>query len=309
MARKIKDMFGAIGRTKNYDSKFWESALVNNRTFNAWYNRLKEIAITCFTWENLPDTIDKRFLELCLFERGMCLFFKDEDLDGYLALNTTIGGKLNVYNIPVERRAYATNGYNRDMTEQDSVLIWNNYIHTNSVDDILMFAWRLTNIDRTIDVNVNAQKTPVLIKTTENQRLTVQNVYMKYEGNQPVIVGDKTLDDNGIQVLKTDAPYVSDKLTDLKVQVWNEALTYLGIPNVSFNKRERMIRDEVQRTQGGVVASRFSRLKAREEAAEQINTMFGLDLSVHYNDELDSSFADVSRETFTEDLERGVDYE
>lgn len=309
MARKIKDMFGAIGRSKNYDSNFWESALVNNRTFNAWYNRLKEIAITCFTWENLPDTIDKRFLELCLFERGMCLFFKDEDLDDFLALNTTIGGKLNVYNIPVERRAYATNGYNRDMTESDSVLIWNNYIHCNSVDDILMFAWRLTNIDRTIDVNVNAQKTPVLIKTTENQRLTVQNVYMKYEGNQPVIVGDKTLDDNGIQVLKTDAPYVSDKLTDLKVQVWNEALTYLGIPNVSFNKRERMIRDEVQRTQGGVVASRFSRLKAREEAAEQINTMFGLDISVHYNDELDSSFADVSRETFSEDIERGVDYE
>lgn len=306
---KVKDFFGAIGRRKNYDSNFWASALVNNRTFNAWYNRLKEIAITCFTWENIPETIDKRFLELCLFERGMCLFFNDEDLGGYLALNTTIGGKLNVYNIPVERRAYATNGYNRNMTEKDSVLIWNNYIHCNSVDDILMFAWRLTNIDRTIDVNVNAQKTPVLIKTTENQRLTVQNVYMKYEGNQPLIVGDKNLDDNGIQVLKTDAPYVADKLTDLKVQIWNEALTYLGIPNVSFNKRERMIKDEVQRTQGGVVASRFSRLKAREEACEQINTMFGLDLSVHYNDELDASFKDVSRETMTEDIERGDDYE
>lgn len=306
---KVKDIFGAIGRRKNYDSDFWASALVNNRTFNAWYNRLKEIAITCFTWENLPETIDKRFLELCLFERGMCVFFNDEDLDGYLALNTTIGGKLNVYNIPVERRAYATNGYNRNLTEKDSVLIWNNYIHCNSVDDILMFAWRLTNIDRTIDVNVNAQKTPVLIKTTENQRLTVQNVYMKYEGNQPVIVGDKNLDDNGIQVLKTDAPYVADKLTDLKVQIWNEALTYLGIPNVSFNKRERMIKDEVQRTQGGVVASRFSRLKAREEACEQINTLFGLDLSVHYNDELDASFDDVSRETMTEDMERGFDYE
>ena len=131
----------------------------------------------------------------------------------------------------------------------------------------------------------------------------------KYEGNQPVIVGDKNLDDNGIQVLKTDAPYVGDKLTDLKVQIWNEALTYLGIPNVSFNKRERMIKDEVQRTQGGVVASRFSRLKAREEACEQINTMFGLDLSVHYNDELDASFDDVSRETMTEDVERGFDYE
>lgn len=289
---------------KNYDSEFWSSAVLNNRTFWAWYDRLKEIAITSFKWENLPDTIDKRFLEMQLYEKGMAVFFYDDMLQNYLALMCTISGKLNVYNIPVKRRAYATNGYKKWLNENDSVIIFNNYLHKNSVSDIELFAYRLTQIDRTIDVNIHAQKTPVLIKTTENQRLTVENVYMKYEGNQPVIVADKNLDDKGIQVFKTDAPFVADKLTDLKVQIWNEALTYLGVSNIAFNKKERMIKDEVQRTQGGVVASRYSRLKARQEAADMINNMFGLDISVEYNDALDTSFIDVSRS-----INEVVDYE
>lgn len=280
---------------KNYDSEFWSSAVLNNRTFWAWYDRLKEIAITSFKWENLPESIDKRFLEMQLYEKGMAVFFFDDMLEDYLALMCTISGKLNVYNIPIKRRAYATNGYKKWLNEKDSVIIFNNYLHKNSVSDIELFAYRLTQIDRTIDVNIYAQKTPVLIKTTENQRLTVENVYMKYEGNQPVIVADKNLDDKGIQVFKTDAPFVADKLTDLKVQIWNEALTYLGVSNIAFNKKERMIKDEVQRTQGGVVASRYSRLKSRQEAADMINNMFGLNVSVEYNDALDTSFIDVSR--------------
>lgn len=289
---------------KNYDSEFWSSAVLNNRTFWAWYDRLKEIAITSFKWENLPDTIDKRFLEMQLYEKGMAVFFYDDMLQNYLALMCTISGKLNVYNIPIKRRAYATNGYKKWLNEKDSVIIFNNYLHKNSVSDIELFAYRLTQLDRTIDVNIHAQKTPVLIKTTENQRLTVENVYMKYEGNQPVIVADKNLDDKGIQVFKTDAPFVADKLTDLKVQIWNEALTYLGVSNIAFNKKERMIKDEVQRTQGGVVASRYSRLKARQEAADMINNMFGLNVSVEYNDALDTSFIDVSRS-----IDEVVDYE
>ena len=289
---------------KNYDSEFWSSAVLNNRTFWAWYDRLKEIAITSFKWENLPDTIDKRFLEMQLYEKGMAVFFFDDMLNDYLALMCTISGKLNVYNIPIKRRAYATNGYKKWLNENDSVIIFNNYLHKNSVSDIELFAYRLTQIDRTSDVNIHAQKTPVLIKTTENQRLTVENVYMKYEGNQPVIVADKNLDDKGIQVFKTDAPFVADKLTDLKVQIWNEALTYLGVSNIAFNKKERMIKDEVQRTQGGVVASRYSRLKARQEAADMINNMFGLNVSVEYNDALDTSFIDVSRS-----IDEVVDYE
>lgn len=271
-----------MGRKR--DLQFCESAYMNNRTYLQYYNRLTELAISMFEWQNLPETIDQRFLEMCLFSDGMCIFFQDEVL-GYLSLQCMIGGKLNVYRIPMERRAYATNGYQRKLDGTNSVIIFNNYLHTNSMLDVEMFSKRLYNLDRAIDVNANAQKTPVLIQCDESQRLTMKNLYKQYEGNEPFIFGSKGLDANGLKVLQTGAPYVADKLYELKTQIWNEALTYLGISNINVVKKERMITDEVTRNQGGTVASRYSRLESRRQACKQINEMFGLDIWVDYRED------------------------
>lgn len=269
-----------MGRKKK-DSNFLDSALMNNRTYLYYYNRLTELAISMFEWKNLPASVDERFLELTLFSDGVAIFFKDEVL-GELALQTTTRGKLNVYRIPTERRAYASNGYNQDLNEENSVLIYNNYLHNNSMWDIEMFAKRLYNLDRIIDVNVNAQKTPVLLQCDEQERLTMSNLYMQYDGNMPFIFGSKNLNAKGVTVLKTDAPYIADKIYQLKTQIWNEALTYLGISNTNITKKERMVTDEVIRNQGGVIASRYSRLQERRNAVEKINKMFNLNIEVNY---------------------------
>lgn len=278
-----------MGRKR--DTQFGESAYMNNRTYMQYYNRLTELALSMFEWKNLPKTVDQRFLEMCLFSDGMCVFFEDEVL-GYLGLRCMIGGRLNVYQIPTDRRAYATNGYQKDLNGQNSVIIFNNYLHTNSMLDVEMFSKRLYNLDRAIDVNANAQKTPVLIQCDESQRLTMKNLYKQYEGNEPFIFGSKGLDANGLKVLQTGAPYVADKLYELKTQIWNEALTYLGISNINVVKKERMITDEVTRNQGGTVASRYSRLESRRQACKQINEMFGLDIWVEYRED----FQDVEEQ-------------
>lgn len=266
------------------DREFWESATRNNATYIQYYNRLTELSISMFEWKNLPETVDERFMELALFSKGMAVFFKDEVL-GFLALRTTISGEFNVYRIPVKRRAFADNGYNKELTIDDSVIIYNNMIHTNSMLDVRVFAEKLADLDRTIQVNARAQKTPVLIKCSENERLTMSNLYKEYDGNAPVIYGDKNLNANGLTVLKTDAPYVGDRLYQLKTQIWNEALTYLGISNINSVKKERMITDEVTRNQGGVVASRYSRLESRRQACKKINEMFGLDIWCDYRED------------------------
>lgn len=278
-----------MGRKK--DSQFWESTYMNNRTYLQYYNRLTELAISMFEWQNLPKTVDQRFLEMCLFGDGMCVFFQDEVL-GYLSLQCMIGGKLNVYRIPMERKAYATNGYQRNLDETNSVIIFNNYLHTNSLLDVEIFSKRLYNLDRAIDVNANAQKTPVLIQCDESQRLTMKNLYKQYEGNEPFIFGSKGLDASGLKVLQTGAPYVADKLYELKTQIWNEALTYLGISNINVVKKERMITDEVTRNQGGTIASRYSRLESRRQACKQINEMFNLNIWVDYRED----FQDIEEE-------------
>ena len=273
-----------MGRRKK--TNFEESLLMNNATYTQYFNRLMELSISMFEWKNLPSTCDVRYLELALFMNGSAVFFQDDVLDDYVALDVICSGRLDVYGNPVLRRAYSRfNNYQKLLKGNNSVIIWNNYTRTNSVLDVEMFARRLYNLDRIIDINANAQKTPVLIKCDETQRLTMLNVYKEYDGNSPVIFGDKALNSNGLEVLSTGAPYVADKIYTLKTQIWNEALTYLGISNINVQKKERLITDEVTRNQGGTIASRYSRLESRREAVRKINDMFGLNIEVNYRED------------------------
>lgn len=280
----------------------WESALLNNRTYLQYYNRLLELAINMYEWKNLPDTVDERFLELTLFADGMAVYFRDEIL-GDLCLQTMIGGNLDVYRIPMERTAYAANGYQVRLDPANSVIIFNNYTHTNSMLDIEMYARRLYNIERTIDVNVNAQKTPVMVIGSEAQRLTLKNLMMQYDGNEPFIYGDDKLNVNALNVLRLDAPYVADKLNILKRQIWNEALTYLGIENSNTEKKERLVTDEITSNLGGVEAQRFCRLNARRKAADQINAMFGTNITVGFREENKVKYLDKAEDEEKEDTQ------
>lgn len=272
---------------------FDESAVTNNLTYIQYLNRLTELATAMFEWKNLPPTVDARYLELHLFQNGSVVYFNDDVL-GDLCLDVIYNGRLDVYGNPVLRRAYSGyNNYQKLLKENNSVIIWNNYLRTNSFLDVKMFASRLCNLDRIIDVNANAQKTPVLVQGTEKQRLTLLNLYKEYNGNAPFIFGDKNLDLNALKVLSTNAPYVCDKIYQLKTQIWNEALTYLGISNINIQKKERLITDEVTRNQGGTIASRYSRLESRREAVKKINAMFGTNIEVNYREdfqEVDTSF-------------------
>lgn len=261
-----------------------KATLLNNATFLDYFFRLEELALNMFEWKNLPDTVDERFLELALFEHGFAIYFNDEEL-GNLALNCMIGGKLNVYRVPTKRVAYATNGYNKNLNENDSVIIFNNRLRQPSAFTVYLFAERLYEIQRAIDVNVKAQKTPIAILCDEHERLSYENLYKKYDGNEPLIIGAHSLDLNNIKSLNTTSPYVADKLFVLKRQTWNEALTFFGIENSSTEKKERLVTEEVISNMGGVEAQRYIMLNSRRDAADKINKMFGTNIEVNFRQE------------------------
>lgn len=289
MSRRRKTVFG-------------ESALNNNYSWRTYFGRLMELAISTFEWKNLPDSCDERYMELTLFNEGNAVFFKDEEL-GYLALKCLNNGMLNVYSVPTRRQAWAVNGYNKQLDDKDSVIIWNNRLREPSWPLVQYYAKRLWEYDRIIDVNIRAQKTPVVIQGTENQRLTLENLYKEYDGNAPIIMADKSLDlGNVLKVAKTDAPFVSDKIYTLKTQLWNECLTALGISNVSFQKKERLISDEVTRSMGGTIASRWSRLESRQKAADEINKMFGLDIEVNFREDFRETDDEFMIDTSNDEL-------
>ena len=287
------------------DYQFWESANANSIAQQYYLSRLSELAMSMFKWKELPDSVDPRFLEYTLFYEGAAVFFKDKDLternlskneqeEGgtYLALQVVLGGDLNVYRVPNNRKAYAVNTYNKQLTVDDSVIIWNNMIRLPEYGRMMFYAEKLAQIDRAIDVNVKGQRFPIAILCDESQRLTMKQVYKQYDGNEPFIFGDKSLDLSGIQVINTGSPYVADKLQQLKNNIWSEAMMCLGIPNSPSEKKERLVANEAKVSQGGTLASRSSRLEMRKRACDEINKMFGLAIDVEYNQDLDMSTED-----------------
>lgn len=289
--------------SRNKNQSFISTLNENMRTYRLYLDQILEIAIARYKWNGLPNTIDERFLELTLCgKNGASLFFLDENI-GHLALPCTLGGHWNVYNIPIDRRAYATNGYQATRDDTNSVIIYSNQLHNGMsvYNRLVQYARDLYLIDSIIMVNVNAQKTPLMLLSDEKQMLTLKNLYMKYDGNQPFIFGDRNdLNPNSIQALTTGAPYVADKLYELKQNIWNEVLTFLGVPNVQMNKKERLITDEVNRGLGGVFASRYSGLLSRRQACEQINEMFGLNMSVEYRNESETDYVKAETENTKE---------
>lgn len=253
---------------------------LNNLTFTDYFYRLMLLARSVFEWKNLPNGIDEKWIERFLFTEGKCMFFKDKD-NGYMIAKCTPDGQVNYYDEPTRLRAYGTNYTGKSLeNNEECVLIRNNDEMIPTSPTIQLYAWRLAEISRTIDININAQKTPVIIKCSDKQKLSLKQVYKKWDGYDPVIFGDKTLELDKFDVLKTDAPIVFDKLQIQKHAIWNEAMTFLGINNANMDKRERLVDDEVQANNEQVGLSAEVMLKSRQNACKLINEMFGLNISV-----------------------------
>ena len=139
-----------------------------------------------------------------------------------------------------------------------------------------LFALRLYEAERTADVNIKAQKTPVLLLVDETQRLLMENLYNQYDGNKPFIFGDKKqLNADTLKAIKTDAPFIADKIIQYKKEIWNEALTFLGINNIMVDKKERLITDEANSNNELINLNLQSYLAPRIEACKQFNEKFG----------------------------------
>ena len=279
---------------------FATAANLNAATYTDYYDRLKLLALTSFEWTGLPEMIPVRFIEETLYSYGIAAFFKDSVL-GEMVSKVTTAGKLNYYGEPVKYNMYAT-GYNKMYDADDCVIIRNNFMKKPTMYTIQLFAQRLYEVERTLDVNIKNQKFPVVIRGTQTQIQTLLNIYAKYDGNQPVTVIDKDVDLGAFGVLDTKAPYVSDKLMLYKHDIWNEAMSFLGISNANTDKKERLITDEVQANDQLVQMGAEVMLASRKKACEAINKMYGLSVTVEqrgYQQAVDGFSEDNETETDT----------
>lgn len=268
-----------------------ESMNLNDLTYDFYFNYLYGLTVNSILWDGLPDTVSQRFLEVTLTEKGYGVWFEDEILaeeygEGILFLPCTYGAKLDIYNIPIDRRAYATNGYQRQLSKKDSVIMFNNYQHTPDLWVIDMYARKLTYMDRAIDVNINNQKFPYIILASQQDKLSLENFYMQLDGNTPAIWVKKNFDLDAIKQIPTLTPFIADKGELVKHQIMNDFLTWLGAENSNQDKKERLVSNEVGSNYGNVELSRNVRLSARLEAAKEVNEMFGYDIQPRFNSDL-----------------------
>lgn len=258
------------------------SNIQNNICMDYNYKRLFKKCLSMFKWENLPSTIDERYLEMNLITKGYICFFKDNELGSYLALDCSLGGRFNVYNIPTNYEIYTASGYHarRDIT--NSVIIWNNYIHEGLITDISYNARRISDVERTIDVNLNNLKRPFIFLVPENKKTSVKIMLDQIKDNEDAIIGSNDLGVENFNINNTITPNNTLELYTLKKRLYNEALSDLGINNFNTDKKERMLQDEITSNDEEIYLTRAGMLEARKEACRQINEMFGLNIDVHY---------------------------
>lgn len=284
-----------MARRKKFNVKnaeFLKSLDLNVETFYDYLYRFRRIALSIFEWNNLPKSMNEIYLEKCLYYYGQAAFLKDKNY-GFINTQVCDNGQVNIYGLPTilhcysydystNRKLYTGLGGMKDEQREDletsgAILVQNNWDRTPTAGTMELFALRLTEAERSIDVNIKAQKTPVLLLVDEQQRLTLENMYSQFDGNRPVIFGDKNqVDPNQIRSISTGAPFVADSLSDYKKEIWNEALTYLGVNNIMIDKKERLVSDEANSNNELINLNLQSFLAPRQMACEQFNEKFGL---------------------------------
>lgn len=272
-------------KKKAINSQFEDAMLLNSRTYVDYLERMKKIAMSMFEWINLPHSMDSRYLEMCLYYKGQAALLYDEQY-GYLNTQAADSGYINIYGLPTKINCFSYS-YNEirdlyvpDATGQEKtdecILVMNTYERIPTCASVELFAKRLAEAQRTADININAMRTPILIRTDKNQELSLRNLYAQYDGNSPVIFADRTqLNPDDVKVFKTDAPFIAKDIMDYKVQIWNEFLSTIGVSNLD-EKRERLITSEIDSNNELVNLNLQSFLAPRKKACQEFNEKYGL---------------------------------
>lgn len=274
------------------NAQFIDSALVNDATYFDYLERFKKIALSMIEWVNLPKSMNAQWLEKCLYYDGMASLLKDKNY-GFINTKCASNGYINIYGLPSSLNCYSfdyqtirklytgidgiTEARREYLETSEAILVQNNWDRTPTCATLELFAYRLYEAEQTAMVNIKAQKTPVMVLVNEQQRVMMENLYSQYDGNKPFIFGDKDqLGENVLRAVNTGAPFVADKIMNYKKEIWNEALTFLGINNIMVDKKERLITDEANSNNELINLNLQSYLAPRQEACRQFNEKFGL---------------------------------
>ena len=246
-----------------------QAYLKNFNTYGLWRDTLANLTIASITWENMPDTVDVLYLEKQLFYRGAVIFFATTD---GLVCASGFGTSLpNLYNIPSQRVINAPNGFTATLSNQNSVICYNNLLRKPSVFEANVYAGRLADLDSTIDVNSMTQKTPFLLKANKRNELSVKNAFMEIVGNSPALAITDDNNPDAIQVLNLNVDFKGKDLRDLQRDIFSEYCLRNGISSEGTVKNERQLVGEIAANNSGAIIYQQSKIKPRKQVCDILN--------------------------------------
>ena len=264
--------------------KLINSQLTNMKTYLMYREEMLTLAENVFEFKNLPLFIDVSYLNKTLLRKGSIAFFKDDVL-GVIALPYDVIGNFDIYGRPEQIMARAANGtYYKQLNKDEFVIMYDNNGKYPIYLDICQMAERIALSKRTIDVNIVQQRTPRIWKTSQDKKRTLQDMLAEIDGMEENIATYESIDIDDMNVVLAPAPFVADKIDLHLDKEWAEFYRLIGVANLIEQKKERMIKDEMSASQGGTIASRFSRFEPRKRAIDEINKKFGTNIEVSYYD-------------------------
>lgn len=285
--------------------KLIHSQISNFKTYQMYLRQCLTLAENVFEFKNLPEFIDTAYLNKTLLKQGSIAFFVDEVM-GLIALPYSNIGNLDVYGRPHNIHVYSQNGYQKNLSSEEFVIMYDNNGRYPLYLDVCQYAERLALDTRTIDINIMQQRTPRFWKCKTENKKTIEDLINNVDTNVNTVLTYKDIDLDDVNIILQPAPYIAEQVDLHKEKDWNEFLRLIGIANSNFQKKERNIKDEVVASQGGTVASRFSRFEPRKKAIDLINEKFSdyleNPIEVEYYDGLPTTL-----ETFDFDYEGGDD--
>lgn len=279
----------------------------NGRDYITFYffNQIMNLFINRFKWEGLPPEIEPFYIERVLFFDGLGSFIYDDVVDMFAFTKVNLSGTYDIYNIPTDRWAYANNGYLKEYGKTNSVIVWDSATAYPYCNSAMMYAEEMANVWRTRSINMFAQRTPVALASSDDEKLSYQVLGDEYANYVPIVKISDTLNLKNLQAISLSAPYVVDKLEDELTVLWSRVLTDLGYESNPSEKRERLISEEVAGNNGQAEAFRNIGLSLRQRAINACNNLFGWKASVTFRSELPTPLN--MPQNFVKDKEDGVD--
>ena len=302
--------------------------ILNNFTFIDFFDRLKRVATSIFKWKNLPETMNERWLELCLFYKGMAGILRH---DNYGIINTEASwsGNIDIYGLPTLVYCYSTSFFSEQRVRYDgkvsieelskiygiqndnlkeAILVMNNIDMQPTFIAMELFAYRLYKVQRTIDINLDLIKKPFIIGCNEQDKLSMQKFMMDVENNQNMIFATADFDpSNSIKIFDLNVNNHIEELENEKRAILSEALTTLGVNSILVDKAERLISDEGKKDNEFINYNLQYYWKQRKEACDQFNKLFKPEKEIEVV--LNSDINNIIKQEFTDYKSQIDDFE